>query len=295
MSNKGLEGKTARRVVRVAVLTGSSLLVFVAIYVVLISSSSNAFSRVQVPARHFPRASIAAQGDSNRSKDMESRLTESNKLNKAAGSRGTALTSTQSGSGYPRERRPPDFIVIGVRKCGTRALLSMISLHPQVVSAGPEVHYFDRDSNYKRGLNWYVSRMPKSRVGQLTGEKSPSYFVTPGVPTRIRDFTRTVKKEVKLLVVVRNPVDRVISDYSQRLSKKEMSLSQTKLIREDFRSLVLDPHTGRIDKRWTAITTGQYSSHLAKWFKVFPRRQVHIVNGDNLITSPLEEIKKVGR
>lgn len=83
---------------------------------------------------------------------------------------------------YPSAaRRLPQAIIIGVRKCGTRALLEMLYLHPMVQKASGEVHFFDRDENYNKGLEWYRLKMPHSYPGQITIEKSPSYFVTPEV------------------------------------------------------------------------------------------------------------------
>lgn len=74
-------------------------------------------------------------------------------------------------------------LIIGVRKCGTRALLEMLYLHPRIQKAAGEVHFFDRDENYLKGLEWYRKKMPHSFRGQITIEKSPSYFVTPEVST----------------------------------------------------------------------------------------------------------------
>lgn len=83
---------------------------------------------------------------------------------------------------FPRtSRHLPQAIIIGVRKCGTRALLEMLFLHPQIQKAAGEVHFFDRDDNYGKGLEWYRRKMPYSFKGQITIEKSPSYFVTPEV------------------------------------------------------------------------------------------------------------------
>jgi [heparan sulfate]-glucosamine 3-sulfotransferase 5 len=88
---------------------------------------------------------------------------------------------------FPRtSRRLPQAIIMGVRKCGTRALLEMLALHPRVQKAAGEVHFFDRDDNYRRGLEWYRRKMPHSFRGQITIEKSPSYFVTPEVPARVQ-------------------------------------------------------------------------------------------------------------
>ena len=93
---------------------------------------------------------------------------------------------------FPRtSRHLPQAIIIGVRKCGTRALLEMLFLHPQIQKAAGEVHFFDRDDNYGKGLEWYRRKMPYSFRGQITIEKSPSYFVTPEVSansSRDREF-----------------------------------------------------------------------------------------------------------
>lgn len=57
----------------------------------------------------------------------------------------------------------------------------MLYLHPSIQKAAGEVHFFDRDENYLKGLEWYRKKMPHSFSGQITIEKSPSYFVTPEV------------------------------------------------------------------------------------------------------------------
>jgi [heparan sulfate]-glucosamine 3-sulfotransferase 3 len=77
-------------------------------------------------------------------------------------------------------KKLPKFLIIGVKKSGTRALLEFIRLHPDVRAAGSEVHFFDR--HYQRGLKWYTRKMPPTIDGQVTIEKTPSYFVTKDVP-----------------------------------------------------------------------------------------------------------------
>lgn len=97
-----------------------------------------------------------------------------------------AITSNKIHVHFPRtSRRLPQAIIIGVRKCGTRALLEMLYLHPMIQKAAGEVHFFDRDENYEKGLEWYRKKMPHSFRGQITIEKSPSYFVTPEVSSKI--------------------------------------------------------------------------------------------------------------
>ena len=115
-----------------------------------------------------------------------------------------------------QKRRLPQSIIIGVRKCGTRALLEMLKMHPQIAAASEEVHFFD--NFYERGLDWYRRRMPFSYPDQITIEKSPAYFITPEAPERVYKMS----KDVKLIIIVRDPTTRAISDYTQLSTSKTL-------------------------------------------------------------------------
>ena len=62
-------------------------------------------------------------------------------------------------------------IIAGVKKGGTRALLSFLGKHPLVQSGGREMHFFDKDSNYEKGIEYYLSLMPPSYDNEMTIEK----------------------------------------------------------------------------------------------------------------------------
>ena len=114
--------------------------------------------------------------------------------------------SSTSGS-----RQLPRLLIIGVRKGGTRALLEMLHLHPQIAMVPFEVHFFDKNERYRRGLDWYREQMPTSDENQLTVEKTPSYYVTPEVPERVY----AMNPHVQLVLIVRDPVTRLLSDFVQ--------------------------------------------------------------------------------
>ncbi|NXP38847.1 HS3S4 sulfotransferase, partial [Leiothrix lutea] len=145
-------------------------------------------------------------------RDPQESSTTDEELSRAGspGSRGGGSSTTPDYG----EKRLPQALIIGVKKGGTRALLEAIRAHPDVRAVGTEPHFFDR--NYEKGLEWYRNVMPKTLEGQITMEKTPSYFVTNEAPRRIHNMA----KDTKLIVVVRNPVTRAISDYTQTLSKK---------------------------------------------------------------------------
>jgi [heparan sulfate]-glucosamine 3-sulfotransferase 5 len=128
-------------------------------------------------------------------------------------------------------RNLPDCIIIGVIKGGTRALLEYINMHADVEISLEEVHFFNVESQYLKGYNWYRclyniivqpqyknkspisrSRMPLVRDGQLSVEKSPNYFLSSVTPRRIF----RMNNNIKLILAVREPVERLLSDFSQR-------------------------------------------------------------------------------
>ncbi|XP_051524123.1 heparan sulfate glucosamine 3-O-sulfotransferase 3B1-like [Myxocyprinus asiaticus] len=189
----------------------------------------------------------------------------------------SALSSFSNGSG---SQKLPQAIIIGVKKGGTRALLEFLRVHPDIRAVGAEPHFFDR--NYDNGLDWYRDLMPKTLEGQITMEKTPSYFVTREAPARIYAMSR----DTKLIVVVRDPVTRAISDYTQTLSKKPDIPT--------FESLTFKNRTtGLIDTSWSAIQIGIYAKHLDNWLQFFPMGQILFVSGERLISDPAGELGRV--
>ncbi|KAI5636322.1 sulfotransferase domain-containing protein [Phthorimaea operculella] len=190
-------------------------------------------------------------------------------------------------------RRLPQALIIGVRKCGTRALLEMLYLHPMVQKASGEVHFFDRDENYALGLEWYRGKMPLSFKGQITIEKSPSYFVTPEVPERVR----AMNSSVRLLLIVREPVTRAISDYTQLRSRATPSAPAlpghpVPDAAKPFEHLAIAPD-GSINIAYRPIAISLYHSYLHRWLEVFPREQILVVNGDQLIEDPVPQLRRI--
>lgn len=114
----------------------------------------------------------------------------------------------------------PQCIIIGVRKAGTRAVLEYLTLNDRIRKADNEVHFFDNDERYALGLDYYRTQMPFTTRGQIGIEKSPAYFVTSTVPERIR----TMNASIKLILIVRDPVTRLISDYTQLTHNKLLKL-----------------------------------------------------------------------
>lgn len=181
------------------------------------------------------------------------------------------------------KRRLPNALVIGIRKGGTRAVLNFLSRHPSVRVCPREVHFFDRQENYIRGSDWYREQMPLSFSSQTTIEKTPAYFVTEDVPNRVFKMSPSIK----LLVVVRDPTIRAISDYAQLFEKSNGTL------RSFEQYITEDPQHRILRKTSSIVTTGIYVDHLNKWLEYFPLEQIHFISGEMLVKNPVHEMQSV--
>ena len=190
--------------------------------------------------------------------------------------------------GEPKKRLP-NAIIIGVKKGGTRALLEMLKLHPRVCTSGPEIHYFDR--HHSKGIEWYRSKMPLCYENEVTVEKTPSYFVTNGVAKDVFEYSKLLNRTLKLIVIVRDPTRRAISDFTQTQAS-----SAKKVLNRNFEEYATVKNIeGKlyVNSQWGGIKIGLYSKHLKRWLQYFKASQIHLVSGETLIKKPYEELKRV--
>jgi hypothetical protein len=111
----------------------------------------------------------------------------------------------------------PDYLIVGECKCGTSSLYHYLTRHPQILETHgngiddylgtKELRFFDR--YYAKGLDWYMSRFPETDDNQITGEASPEYFGRTMCLERIKQAL----PDVKIIVLLRNPVDRLYSHF----------------------------------------------------------------------------------
>ncbi len=182
------------------------------------------------------------------------------------------------------KRRLPYCLIIGARKAGTRALLTFLDLHPQIRTAKNEVHFFDNDESYARGLEFYRKRMPYSFPGQVTLEKTPAYFTVKHVPERVYKMNSTIK----LLLIVRDPVDRAISDYLQ-VHLNKVAKNKTD---KTFEEHAIDEY-GNVIASFNPIVRSLYFKYMTFWLRYFSVDQFLILNGASLIYDPYTQVKRV--
>ena len=181
------------------------------------------------------------------------------------------------------KKRFPNAIIIGDQKCGTAALFFMLLSHPLIKGHRNEMMFFDTNETFGHGLTWYINQMPETKKNELTIERTAKYFVTSAVPKRIYDQS----KNVKLILIVRNPITRTVSSYvheliSQKLNRKTHSFDNT----------TLHPN-GTVNSTSIEINYSMYDVHYQRWLKWFDQKQILVVNGEELITNPVPLLHEV--
>lgn len=112
----------------------------------------------------------------------------------------------------------PTFLVIGTMKGGTTSLYKYLAQHPDVcMSSTKETNYFSTE--FVRGVDWYRSLFGRDAIG--FGEASPSYTMSGDVPARqVAERMHDLVPDAKLLYVLRDPVERMVSNYWHNVARK---------------------------------------------------------------------------
>ena len=182
------------------------------------------------------------------------------------------------------KHRFPDIIIIGAKKSGTSVLLRMLSQHPLIKIAEKEIFYFSDPDRYQRGISWYIEQMPITKKGELTLEKSPHYFASRVTPKRLK----LASTDVKLLLIVTNPLYRTISNYFflQKIREGKIDNTLSTFRKKFFRR-------NRINTDCEEIQISLYDDNYSQWLKWFSKEQILIVNGDYLKVNPQRELTRI--
>jgi hypothetical protein len=197
-------------------------------------------------------------------------------------------------------RLVPGFLIVGAQRCGTTSMYRALSQHPAVVKPvlHKGVHYFD--TAYARGFNWYESHFPLRMLAQrsirTTGvtpiafESSPYYMFHPLAAERIcRDLPG-----VKLLVLVRDPVERAHSAHAHELARgfetepfdRALELEDSRLAGEAERMLADPGYVSHSHQHHAYRTRGQYADQLERLAQLFGSERIFVVDSGDFFSNP---------
>jgi hypothetical protein len=211
-----------------------------------------------------------------------------------------------AGRGLGRGRVLPDWLLIGAPKAASTTLHAWIAAHPFVVpSTTKEVHFYDY--GFYRGEDWYRSHFPREDQREafarehgrpfITGESSPTYLSHLWAPRRIAAHL----PDVKLVVVLRNPVDRAYSQYQMTMREGYDHLGFQEALEREEERLAPELRRSRRDRHYASgrlanqsyLWRGDYAEHFARWLEVFPRDRFHVVRAEDLAAHPQQTLDGV--
>ena len=195
----------------------------------------------------------------------------------------------------------PDFLIIGGVRCGTTSLYYNICQHPSVLPAAyDEIGFFD--DNFHLGLNWYRSMFPtkntmnkvRKQTGKaVTGEDTPFYIWNRDALKRIKELL----PEIKLIVILRNPVNRTYSNYHLSCRDNIENRSFSQAVEDDIELINKKKEKGEtlsnLDFKKTYIGKSLYFEQLEQWFKIFDAKQIHVIFTEDLRDNPENTMKSV--
>ena len=219
-----------------------------------------------------------------------------------------------------RARLLPYFLIIGAQRAGTTTLFTYLRQHPDIepprradptIAWPKELHFFDE--NYWRGTDWYRAFFPLAiarRTARLRGhelicgEATPYYLFHPAVPERVA----ATLPDVRLIVLLRNPVERAYSHYQHMRNTARENLSFEEAIEaEPDRLAGLEevlaqerlpitsggqrPHHNHRHRAY--VSRGLYADQLERWFAYFPREQFLVLRSEDFLARPAEGFAEV--
>lgn len=211
-------------------------------------------------------------------------------------------------------RPPPDFLIVGTKRGGTTSLWNWLLAHPSILPIVPGVqtlkssHYFYR--HFDRPLSWYRGFFPTEatrRANQwrhgaapVAGEASPYYLFDPRVPQRVR----AAVPDVRIIMLLRDPVDRAHSHHAERIREGVEDLgfadalaAEEERLTGELDKMMADPVYYSTAHDWFSYRSrGVYLPQLRAWRAAFERpEQILVVRSEDLYQRPQETYLEVTR
>ena len=165
-----------------------------------------------------------------------------------------------------------------------------------------EVHYFDL--NFGKGNNWYRSNFPlqvRNTRTYITGEASPYYLFHPHAAKR----ASMVVPDAKLIVLLRNPVDRAYSHYQHQVKRvtgearetltfEEAIEAEERILPAEVSKMLQDEYYKSPSHRTRSyLSRGRYMDQLLIWSSFFPSRRMLVLKSEDLFEDTRNALERV--
>jgi hypothetical protein len=156
-----------------------------------------------------------------------------------------------------RGRPLPTFLIIGAQKSATRWLRVNLGLHPDVYTAPTELEFFNKAERFARGTRWYCRQFEGWSDERIVGESTPGYMFWRERPDLVAARIAQVVPDVRLIAILRNPIDRAQSAMVHHIKFSRLSNEWT-LVELARRAAPEDDPLGIISGGWYAASLTPY-------------------------------------
>jgi hypothetical protein len=172
----------------------------------------------------------------------------------------------------------PNLVVIGAQKCGTTSLHYYLDQHPEIsMSRTKELDFFTTHGSWSKGMEWYAAQF--DAAAPIRGESSPSYTNYPihaGVPARLH----AVVPEAKLVYLVRDPIDRIVSQYIHDFTTERERRPIDEVLAAGIGT---HPYVAR----------SRYFMQLGHYLPFFPLERIFVVSQEELLHERTETLRRI--
>lgn len=175
-----------------------------------------------------------------------------------------------------------NYLIAGVQKSGTTTLNHCLSQHDAICTyTDKEVHFFDNEANFIQPGNvdykaYHANFTPQSN--QIIGEATPIYLYWHNCLERIKAYN----PNIKLIITLRNPVDRAYSQWQMIRNRNQEPLSFRDAIYHEQERLENLGQNGQ-HRDYSYLDRGNYATQLKRLFSIFDRDQIHFVKADDML------------
>jgi len=183
-----------------------------------------------------------------------------------------------------------DFIVAGAQKSGTTALHYFLAKHPNITMGDQqEIHFFDDDATFAATVDYerLHKHYPLVAPSTIAGDCTPSYLYFKPAVERIWNYN----PKIKLLVLLRNPVERAFAHWNMQRFKGREPLDFFDAVREEKTRIAGAPPTEA--RRFAYVDRGFYAKQLERVFQFFPRKQVKVVKSEEFKDKQRETLASI--
>tara|TARA_R110002049_G_scaffold82349_3_gene209568 strand:+ start:5064 stop:5834 length:771 start_codon:yes stop_codon:yes gene_type:complete len=193
---------------------------------------------------------------------------------------------------FSKENIQLDFIIVGTQKGGTSALAHYLKQHKDIqMSRKKELHFFDNEEYFKgdrpnyKPLNNHFGK--RKLVGKIYGEATPIYMYWDKAISRIH----THNPEIKLIAVLRNPVERAYSHWNMEVQKNKEQRDFTTCITDEISQI---ENGSKVKHRtFSYVDRGLYADQIEQIFSFFTKQQVLFIKYEDFLDRQKEALVSV--